>query len=826
MNVPLSAVWPEITKLIEDGFSIIPVRDKPEGDKAAKSPYPYWKKYQTKVISKGELWEQMEKFGTTAVACIGGRISGNLETIDIDVKWYPGIDAKLFSAIKQLYPDIWDKLRLHRSPSGGFHIPYRIIDQNPPGNQKLARRATTPDDNTTQKSVAFIETRGEGGIILVPPSLGYSIYKAQPIPLLTWTERCSLISLCCSFNELVKTEITKSPTRKESEYYSLNPFDHFDGSHAGSEVLLEFGWKRNGSNSEFEWWNRPESKSKERHATYIKKKKVFWFWTTNTDFEQARCYSPSRVLADFKFDNDFKKTYKELVSRGFGKIRESKEESLVKRVKELPANASVEAKQKHEQISKERSEAHPYGVFWEVSPEGDRITVDREALYAVAKGLGLYSYKGSVYRLSNGFLRLIEEREFQDIIKDYINESDPVLRQNILNTYEHFLQVAGNFTMTRLQLLDESLIIRDTAFASYKFFSDCWIKITKTQVQKFLYSELPGYTFEDKYINRPFIVNPGGKYEDYLNKCVDFEKMRDHVLKVLGYLAHDYKDETTAYIIVMTEQCPDPRHGGGSGKNLFGNLLKNITTVATRPGEQIKYDEKFFQTWNGERIFIISDAPKDFKFLFLKEVTSGNAVLKKLWKNEQEISVNLLPKIIVNTNYSYEITDGGLKRRIIPLEFTDFFTRSGGVKRHYGGTKFPDDWSEDDWAGYNHIIISGIQEWLKTDLFLEAPALTYGGWRKQMEQTFGHGAMEFIYDNWNLWVDNGFITNTDFKKQLQDYFEDKGVNKIYWPSMSKVNKAIEEYGIRMGIEVQSDVQKKLSGNNMKCKLFIGGETPF
>lgn len=37
----------------------------------------------------------------------------------------------------------------------------------------------------------------------------------------------------------------------------------------------------------------------------------------------------------------------------------------------------------------------------------------------------------------------------------------------------------------------------------------------------------------------------------------------------------------------------------------------------------------------------------------------------------------------MQTNYSYEITDGGLKRRIIPLEFTNFFTDRGGLDVHF-----------------------------------------------------------------------------------------------------------------------------------------------
>src|SRR5690606_41944936 len=55
----------------------------------------------------------------------------NLELIDIDSKYYEGISIKLFKEIKSLRPDLYDKLRVHKTPSGGYHILYRIADGEP-----------------------------------------------------------------------------------------------------------------------------------------------------------------------------------------------------------------------------------------------------------------------------------------------------------------------------------------------------------------------------------------------------------------------------------------------------------------------------------------------------------------------------------------------------------------------------------------------------------------------------------------------------------------------------------------------------------------------
>jgi hypothetical protein len=829
----LSATWSQVTALIDAGYSLMPVRDKEEMVngrlRPAKSPYGFWKSNQTQRLTAAELWEAMDKLGTTAIAVVCGKVSGNLEAIDLDIKWKPGADALLFKNIKDLYPYLWEKLRLHKSPSGGYHILYRIIDGPPPGNRHLAKRLTTteekedwlaehPDKTKAPSEVAFFETRGEGGYVLFPPSLGYSIYKAQPIPLLTALERNSLINLCISFNEVIKKEKEPKLAKREDDYYDVNPFEHFNRSEEGKRVLVTFGWQVNGENGEFAWFTKPGSRSGERHATWIKKKSLFWFWTTQSEFDSERCKSPATVLNTLGFGGDWKATYKDLVKRGYGRIKPTVEARIIRTAKELPSNISEAGKEAYKALIRERTEAHPHGTFWAVEPEG-RITIDREAMYRISGELGFFLYGQEVVQLrSPGFLYRITERMYFDELKRYIKEKDDELRNDIINTYEHFLQVAGTFTITRLPLLDESKIITDTPRYCYKFFENVYIRIGANTVEEIDYEDLNEYVWADKVMPRKFQRSETGRYIDFLDKALDYKRMKDHVLKVIGYLAHEYKDETTGYIIVMTESCPDPREGGGSGKNLFCNLFKLITSVATRPGEQIKYDEKFFQSWNGEKIFVISDAPKDFKFLFLKELSTGSGVLKKLWRNEEEVTVERLPKIIVNTNYSYEILDGGLRRRIIPLEFTDFFTRNNGVSRYYSAY-FPRDWEEEDWNGYNWIMVEGIQRWLRSNLILEPPKLTIGGWRKQFEQSYGHVATDFITTSFDKWMEEEYLPNSVLKNELEEYCEERNINKLYRPSIYKVNAALEAYGERMGVLVVSDVQRKIGGVNVKCKIF-------
>src|SRR6187399_1474709 len=219
----LQAIWQQIEAYLSDGISLIPVRDKdqvlpnggtlkaktPCGNKAAGTT---WQQYQNAIITKDELWHKMEQYNTTAVAMVGGAVSGNLKIIDIDVKYNPGIDAILFADIAKFYPHLYAQLRIHRTPSGGYHLLYRVTGGTVPGNLKLAGRPATDAEiaaliasgvKRPPNAINFLETRGEGGYALLPPSMGYTLHAGAQIPVITWEERCSLISLCQSYTQLI-----------------------------------------------------------------------------------------------------------------------------------------------------------------------------------------------------------------------------------------------------------------------------------------------------------------------------------------------------------------------------------------------------------------------------------------------------------------------------------------------------------------------------------------------------------------------------------------------------------------------------------------------
>jgi hypothetical protein len=838
----LSSIWSQVTALIEDGVSVIPIRDKDE--KLAdgkilprKSPYPQWKKYQTSRATKEELWYMLEKFNTAAIATICGKVSGNLEGIDIDVKWAPGIAELIFNEINNLYPELYKRLRIHKTPSGGYHILYRIADRDVSGNKKLAMRPSTEEElkvNEKAKFKCFVETRGEGGYLAAPPSMDYTVINDVPIPVITAEERDNLISICTSFNQYDKEEDAYKPSKQESVYYSKNPFEHYNESQDSEMILTKFGWTFLFRNNRALYFSRPGSKSKGIHAAFLFKNRVFYFFTTNSEFVDGRCYRAATVWAKLEFNDDKKRLFAQLVKNGYGQIRPEIEKSLVKKAainkQGLPANISDQAKEQAEKAGELLKQSAAYGVFWELN-EKNKIEINRERLMTVAEGLGFRYFKKDLVQIVGKFVCKREVRDLQDSLKNYIYDEDGDLMIEIYNSFEDWMEKHEEQLVVRLKLMQDSELYMDTPTHCYKFFNNGVLKIDAEKIEFATYDCIDKLVEAHKLQNRDYIEGAtSGRYCQFLQLACNYENDPEYVEKIIGYLSHEFKDETTGYIIVMTEQCPDPKQGGGSGKNIFVNLLKNTTTVANKPGSQVKFDERLLQSWNGEKIFNLSDVPKKFDFMFFKDLSTGSGILKKLFKDEREIPVHEMPKFVVSTNYSYDVKDGGLARRIIPIEFTDFFTKAGGVDLHFG-VHFTTGWNSEDWVGYDNLIAKAVQTWLAGGRKISPKGLSEGGSTKQYDQMFGSHARVFIDEHWEKWwsnnqEDDGWVDNQIFITDYKKFCLENNIGRSHELNAIMLGKAIVEYFKSRSAFDSENKTKRVDGEVRRGKTIPPYPAPF
>jgi hypothetical protein len=515
-----AANWSLVEKMIEDGLNIIPVRDVDDDYGKAKTPYKGWAKYQKEFNTKNEIYSQIDYYKTSAVAVVCGTISGNLENIDIDVKHKPGIDALIFSDLSKMYPEIFYKLKIDKTPSGGYHIIYRISD--PQDDQmrsyNLASREATNEElkeNPKRKKFCFIELKSNGSLSQMPPSPGYTIHQDKPIPFITWLDRCSI--------EITIIESSYKPTKRDNDYYDLNPFEDFNKSEAAETVLTDDGWNRHRHhNAIFNYYSNAGSKSNEVHASFNKKTGIYTIFTSNSQIESDKKYTAATVLSILKHSNDKKQTYAYLVQKGYGKVKKSREEFIVKKAainkKSLPPNFSPDSILMHAAISQKLQIDHPYGTFW-VDDAEKGVIIERERLYIVSAGLGFKLYKNSIIQVVDSIIYERTQMDYFDAIKDYIKESDEDLLFKIYNSYESFIERHGKFTISRLRELNAKDIMADTKTDCYKFYKNGMLHIDSNKWE-LMPMPTDKYVFNKKIQKMCFINNDSGLYIDFIMKAI------------------------------------------------------------------------------------------------------------------------------------------------------------------------------------------------------------------------------------------------------------------------------------------------------------------
>jgi len=849
----------EIQRLIDLGFALVPsnVWNK---DGKPKVPWHRWKKIEKK-LNAVELIDALYESKGDSVAVLSGKISGfgfdidgnfnnydnGLFIIDIDTKYKEGIDSKIFNDLKDLYKDVFEKLRIERTPSGGYHIYYRIqLDEGrefPGYVGVLAGRAATEEELEKKPSTTkygFIEIKN---VCQCFPSEGYKVIKEGIgndgfVNLLSWSEHISIFNLLKEYDERLEKNFNYiKPLKNDLDYYDESPWISFNKGNESDCVLDKYGdWRRRSDkeNSNRVYFIKPGKPAsyKEDGAVYRKDKGFYSIYTTSGGVDDGN-YSPVSLLLNIKFKGDKKACFEWLKSEGYGKLKDFKEKSIIKKaislgkgVDFLPKNISEKAKEEFLEEVKNINADYCYGIFWEeYGEEGYRIS--REDIVNISGKIGFRINGNDVCYVSGHIVEVVNDRFYFDKLKNYLGNC----QKEIKNCFEAFVQNNGKFTITRLPILDTNLILESTKEVSYKAYNNGYVRITKNGYSLVGYEGLDKLIWKHMIQDRNYVEcsedeSRNGLYWKFLDKAI-IGGVSNYLLKLIGYYSHDYKSTRTPYIAVLCETCDNPDNGGGSGKNVFTNLLRFTSSVLNKPAKGIKFDDTMLRTRKQERILSINDAEKDFDYLALREFSSGEGEVGKKYEQERTISNKDMPKPIVNTNYAFNPFAPGLKRRLIPAEFTSFFIDCGGVDVYFG-VDFPSEnndtdhgWDEKEFIYYDYIVLHSIMEFLNAGCKLKPNELTDGGWIKQFEQEFSKSTFDFINEFIKEWIELGIVSiKNKFNKDYTGFCFENNIQQKWQLSSIKMNKALSRYCDHNGIKfVPCKNERDLNGIQDNVKIF-------
>lgn len=744
MAVTLKNVWSQVEVMLKDGLSLIPVRDKAEGDRPAKTPVQWqWKQYQSEIIDKGFLYSEMERFDTTAVAIVCGKVSGNLEVIDVDSKYKHGISAELFGRIRDLFPDLYSRLRVHKTPSGGYHILYRIEDPPTafPGNTKLAEREATPEElaeRPKNKKYCFLETRGEAGYILAPPSLDYTVHIDKPIPLLTWQERCNLINICKSFNEIVVVQKSKIRTKKADEnYYDLTPWEDYNLNADITPILLKHGWKLcKGGGNKHQYFTRP-GKDSGVSASFNLETRIFWSFTVSTEFEEKKGYRPVDVLLMLELNNDTKEAFRYLTGHGYGRVKPKVEQRIIKKAaisgKDIPTNFTKEAKEMFEELKIEVVEDFPYGVFWQYDDEGKIELIKRDFRDFLTEN-GVYRLRVTLERwiliqVVDNIVTQINKAELKSIVTQYVDKEESK------DVYEY---IANNVTKTFsddwLELLPEADIKfkRDGIDSITIFYQNGFLEVTKYDRRLRPYEELDGCIWNTQILDREFnevrdrdysdfekfVYNvSGGSAKNSLEEKEKADKRYASICSALGYLLHGFKNPDLSPAIILNDEVISDNPEGRTGKGLLAQAVSKFKNTVTFDGKTFSFDRQFVyqKVELNTEIMFFDDVKRNFDFEMLFSVITNGVDVEKKGKGTFNIPFETSPKVIVTTNYAIKGSGSSNEARRFELELHRHYSPEHKPKDEFGKLFFS-QWNKEEWNLFDMFMTDCAQLFLKRGL--------------------------------------------------------------------------------------------------------------
>jgi hypothetical protein len=297
-------------RLIRAGVSVIPIGTNKRPAIAS------WKDYQTRIPTPEE-WTAWCAHGPCGLAIVLGPVSKNAEAIAFDDI---SVLRPFYDLVEAMAPGLIARLVIVKTPTDGRHLYYRapVIA----GNQRLVVNA--------QREVR-IETRGEGGYALIPPSSAWCHpdHKAYvlrqgdlaAIPTITADERDILLNCARALTQYVEPERVYTP-RGSSTATGNRPGDLFAAKARWEDILLPHGWRVIGHRGGVTLWCRPGKKNGISATTGYCGDLCYVFSSNAYPFDPELAYSKFTAFALLNCGGDFIKAATMLACEGFVKAHQ------------------------------------------------------------------------------------------------------------------------------------------------------------------------------------------------------------------------------------------------------------------------------------------------------------------------------------------------------------------------------------------------------------------------------------------------------------------------------------------------------------------------
>lgn len=690
--------------LIANGLSVVPIKCGGMKLPALQT----WKPFQSRIATEQDINEWVNK-GEFGLAVVGGKISGNLEIIDID-------RGELFrDFVSQVLAfggeDLMEKLVITETPRPGFHCYYRC-DMDIPGNMKLALE---PNPADPVKPLTLIETRGEGGYAISPYS-PLSIHKEMKpykfiqgdfseLRVITKDERNILLQAAKSLTRFVPEQLIVKDRSKGVPGH--RPGDEYNEKVSWDDVLEPLGWTVVREAAEARYWKQPHKQNQGWSAStnHGNRDLLFVFSSNAHPFEPMTGYTKFTAYAIANHNGDFGAAASELHSIGFG---------LAPRMEKQKAEKKERAERPP---SEKQDDDDQYNGFDDLfntdASNGLKFVKDWQSIVKYTKETGYMVYGDGVWRTDAEALA----RQLAKETARNVYQSIPLLpieqRVSVLKAAKALHSCAGLKGMMEMAKTEPEIWTDASRFNSPEHLyllnvANCMIDLqTGTPMPhdaKYLLTKQAPVKF-DRHADCP-------RYKQFLEEV--FDGNRDLIAFWLRWQAYSLTGTTREEKMVFLEGP------GGNGKsvarNAFLSVMKNpvgsISYVRAVPKSTFMTSANdqtvnITRTYDARTVVVseVNEKDKIDEGTFKDFVTGEEQAAKLLYKDGFDFSPksklwmhgNHLPKIVG--------TDDGIWRRIMRVPFRVKFSEEQKDRNLNDILKAED-------SGILNLYLRTMQDWL------------------------------------------------------------------------------------------------------------------
>lgn len=284
-------------------------------------PYSHWRETPPSRDEYNGLWTTWANVDECHILC------GTIEAFDIDAKNDPsGAIVQDFEADIEAYdPDLFSKLYIEQTPSGGRHYIYKAPSIRASRNiafieDKNAVLTFDEELNDKKKYLPIIEVKAHGGLCRCWPTAGFTVIQGNihSLPTLSAQEVSLLEYIASEFNQKPAEKIVES---RRERIISDTPGNDYSNNVSISEIADLFtsaGWQFKQQRNRI-LLRRPGARTKGYDADIHTIKRTFMAYSSSvSDFEPGKGYNFFSVYAILAHRSDFKAAATVLRERGYG----------------------------------------------------------------------------------------------------------------------------------------------------------------------------------------------------------------------------------------------------------------------------------------------------------------------------------------------------------------------------------------------------------------------------------------------------------------------------------------------------------------------------